>query len=586
MDHHVTPVSTGSSGVDITALVLRLVLLLATAFLAGTGILRPLVGDLPRKLWLTVAGLGALSAVLAAVSAATVEVNLAALIIHILLALAVPVLLRRPSAGRWASLALVVLVVLETSLDGSGIDFAIDTVYVAAAALWFGITLLSAWVPAEQWRATQFRVGPLSVTLGGLLTLAGVVQLVLSGVGFDRRLYESLFGVALLVVVALPAVVAVLSGILLSRNGSTRVYRYGVIGVAAGFVAWSALAAVPQPPPLPIPGVPLLADATVGGGSVPVLLSPQRPGRNLVHFPPSAGEGLSAGAEGGLISAAVARGGAEGTWADVDLPPGRSSLVIKRGDATTTVEVDAGTAAGPVIGDADAPECASAALGGLVAEKHDVLTSCPSDALSPGDSGSLVKLVEFLAGRKPSAITLVEDSSPRGVAAARLVRDTAARLGLPVQKDAGADTALVVVSGWSDGYLAMTRAAESQRLKPTHQYGLYLAPWLLNGPIVNAVASSSMPLRFDPRDQLAVSYAVTVGNIFGGESPTIGGFRAWLGPQWQSVNGEVQMYAAAQVNAMPMYPGEQHAPGMEAARDYAGQWVPDGTIVPVSGLLR
>lgn len=144
----------------------------------------------------------------------------------------------------------------------------------------------------------------------------------------------------------------------------------------------------------------------------------------------------------------------------------------------------------------------------------------------------------------------------------------------------------MVVSGWSDGYLAMTRAAESQRLKPTHQYGLYLAPWLLNGPIVNAVASSSMPLRFDPRDQLAVSYAVTVGNTFGGESPTIGGFRSWLGPQWQSVNGEVQLYAAAQVNAMPMYPGEQHAPGMEATRDYAGQWVPDGTIVPVSGLLR
>ena len=267
MDHHVTPVSTGSSGVDITALVLRLVLLLATAFLAGTGILRPLVGDLPRKLWLTVSGLGLLSAVLAAVSAATVEVNLAALIIHILLALAVPVLLRWPSAGRWVLLALVVLVVLETSLDGSGIDFAIDTVYVAAAALWFGITLLSAWVPAEQWRATQFRVGPLSVTLGGLLTLAGVVQLVLSGVGFDRRLYESLFGIALLVVVALPAVVAVLSGILLSRNGSTarvpgwrarRRRRFRRVERARGGA---------QPPPLPIPGVPLLADATVGGDS-------------------------------------------------------------------------------------------------------------------------------------------------------------------------------------------------------------------------------------------------------------------------------------------------------------------------------
>lgn len=55
----------------------------------------------------------------------------------------------------------------------------------------------------------------------------------------------------------------------------------------------------------------------------------------------------------------------------------------------------------------------------------------------PEDSGSLVKLVEFLAGRKPSALTLVEDSPPRSVAAAKLVRDTAARNGLAVQTEGG-----------------------------------------------------------------------------------------------------------------------------------------------------
>lgn len=140
------------------------------------------------------------------------------------------------------------------------------------------------------------------------------------------------------------------------------------------------------------------------------------------------------------------------------------------------------------------------------------------------DSGALVKLVEFLAGRKPSAITLVEDDSPRGVAAAKLVRETAARTGLAVQPDAGPDTALVVVAGWAPAYLAMTRAAESQRLEPTHQYGLYLAPWLLNGPIVNAVASASLPLRFDPREATAVGYAVAVGDRFGGESPSAAWF--------------------------------------------------------------
>jgi hypothetical protein len=80
----------------------------------------------------------------------------------------------------------------------------------------------------------------------------------------------------------------------------------------------------------------------------------------------------------------------------------------------------------------------------------------------------------------------------------------------------------------------MTRAAEAQRLVATYQYGLHLAPWLLNGPIVNSVASSSLPLRFDPREQLAVSYSVAVGNGFGGESPNIGGFRAGSGTSGNS----------------------------------------------------
>ncbi|WP_158641310.1 hypothetical protein [Amycolatopsis eburnea] len=560
MEHdHSAP--TGSSTVDVLALVLRLALLLSTAFLAGGGLLRA-PGQRPRR---TLYVLGGVSALLAVVSAFAADVNVVALAIHVVLAVAVPVL---PRATRWTSAALLVLVVLETSLGGTGVEFAIDTVFVAAAAVWFGFALLG---PAT---TAAVRPGPLALTLGGLLVLAGAVRFGLSGLGFDRRLYSTLFGLAVVAVVVLPVVVSVLAGVF-----KARAYRFGVLGVALGFVAWSALGAIPVPPPLPVPGVPLLADEA----GFPVLVSPQRPGRNVVHFPASAGNDLSVGAAG-LVTKAVARPGAEGTWADVELPPGRSDLEIHRGDTTSVVEVDAGTAAGPAITDADAPECASAALGGLVAGRADVLSACPSDALTPEDGGALVKLVEFLAGRKPSALTLVEDDSPRGLAAAKLVRETAARTGLAVRPDAGPDTALVVVSGWSAGYTAMTRAAELQRLEPIHQYGLYLAPWLLNGPIVNAVASASLPLRFDPREATAVGYAVAVGNRFGGESPTLGGFRNWLGAAGSA--GDVQIFAAAQVNAMPMYPTEPHATGMVMDRDYAGQWVPDGTIVPITSVLR
>ncbi|WIV56417.1 hypothetical protein [Amycolatopsis nalaikhensis] len=561
MEHdHSTP--TGSSTVDLLALILRLALLLSTAFLAGGGLLWP-PGRRPR---LALYVLGGVSVLLAVASAFAVEVNVVAVAIHVVLAVAVPVL---PRATRWTSFALLVLLVLETSLGGAGVEFALDSVFVAGAAVWFGFAL-SGPVPT-----TAIRPGPLAITLGGLLVLAGAVRFGLSGLGFDRRLHSTLFGLAVLAVVVLPLVVSVLAAVVKGRA-----YRLGVVGIALGFLAWSALGAIPVPPPLPVPGVPLLAD----NAGFPVLVSPQRPGHNVVHFPKSAGNDLSAGVRGGLVTQAVARPGAEGTWADVELPPGRSDLEIRRGGTTTVVEVDAGEAPGPPITDADAPECASAALGSLVAGRAEVLASCPSDVLSPDDAGALVKLVEFLGERKPAGITLVGDDSPRGAAAAKLVRETAARTRLAVRPDAGPDTALVVVSGWAAGYTAMTRAAESQRLQPTHQYGLYLAPWLLTGPIVNAVASASLPLRFDPREATAVGYAVAVGDRFGGENPTAGGFRNWLGADRPAA--DVQIFAAAQVNAMPMYPTEPHATGMVMDRDYAGQWVPDGTIVPITSVLR
>src|SRR5207248_10835166 len=74
MEHsHDTP--TGSSTVDLLALVLRLALLLTTAFLAGGGLLRPLVGELPRRTKLTLSVLGGLSALLAVVSEFAVDIT-------------------------------------------------------------------------------------------------------------------------------------------------------------------------------------------------------------------------------------------------------------------------------------------------------------------------------------------------------------------------------------------------------------------------------------------------------------------------------------------------------------------------------
>jgi hypothetical protein len=556
MDHGMHgDTATGSAGLDIAALLVRLVLLLATAVVAGAGLF--LVPLSPRlKVF------GGVSAVLAVVSAFTFGVNVAGAVVHAVLVLAVPVLLaRRLPAARWAALALLVLVVVETSLGRSGLEFAADTVYIGGATVWFGLAALPE-KPA--------RWGPLTLSLGVLLTIAGAVQLLLSGVAFDRRLYETLFGISLVVVVVLPIAVTV-AGLVVRESA----YRTGVLAVAVAFLAWSTFAALPRPADLPVPGVPLLSNASLAGQQVPVLVSPQRPGHNFVHVPAA-----------GITVAGVPatqRAGVDGYWADVNLPAGRSDLSIRDGAGETTLPVDTGSASGPAsAAGPDGPECASAALGGLIAGRKDVLAGCPSDALSEEDADALRKLVGFLGARHTTTISLVADSTPRGIAAADVVRAAATQQGLRVISGPADQAALVVVSGFSDAYTALTNAARAQREAPTYTYGLYLAPWLLSGPIVNSVSASTVPLRFDPREQLAMSYTVALSDAFGGESPTVGGFREWLGSAEQISAQKVQLFASAQVNAMPMNPGQPQAPGMPMVGEGGGHWVPDATVVPVS----
>ena len=59
--------------------------------------------------------------------------------------------------------------------------------------------------------------------------------------------------------------------------------RAATVGLVGALAAGAALAAVPVPDPLPTAGVPLLREVTFGHASTPVLVSPHRPGRNLVH---------------------------------------------------------------------------------------------------------------------------------------------------------------------------------------------------------------------------------------------------------------------------------------------------------------
>ncbi|WP_424189047.1 hypothetical protein ACOBQX_11760 [Actinokineospora sp. G85] len=568
----------GLGGVDtsILPLVLRLLLLLTGAVVAGIGLLRPQSATLPTRLLGTASAAAGLSAALALVSIAVADVHWAGALAHVALVALVPALLRSPQAARWAGAALGLLLVVETTAGRSGVDFALDTVYVAASVAWFGYAALTWLVPADQRRLP--RADQHVVTLGAALVVAGALRLVASGLAFDRRVVGTALGLVLLAALVLPLLVLVLA--------RRTALRWGVLGVAAGFVAWTALAAVPAPPALPTPGVPVLVDAAVADSIVPTLVIPHRPGPNLVHFPASAGEGIEVSVGDGDQVAAFPRKGAEGTWAVVDLPAGRSELTVHRAGETDGVWLDAGTErVGPRATGEDGAECASAALGGLVAGRRDVLAACPDAGLSTQDEAALRKLVAFLRDRGAPALTLKSDTSPRGVRAGRVVREAAGAAGLRVADGVEAENALVLVGGWESGARELERARSQQSENPVYQYGLYVAPWLLTNTHAGSVTSVNTPLRFDPRETQPATYALELANAFGGERPSLGGLHAWLGDRRGDVDGEPRVFAVAQVNVMQMGPDEQHAPGMSMIEARPGQWVAKATIVPVSGVL-
>jgi hypothetical protein len=523
------------AGVDSTLLLLRIVLLLAGAAVAGIGLARPFSATAGRDAVVVAWVAAVVTAGADAISLLWFGTNPVFAIGQFLLALAVPVLLRWSSPPAYAGFALLVVLISEISLDHMGLEFLADTGYAIGVTAWLGLTVL----PPQRLRAK-----PIALTVAVVLTLCGVLQAVLTEVNW-----------ATLVVALAPVVLTVLTFVLPPQ----RIYPVGTAFVVASFLIWVSLGALPTPADRPVPGVPLLSQAD----GARVLVAPQRPGRNLIHLTDSATVNGAA---------ATPRPGATGTWAEVTLPPGKSTLTISRNGKQSTLAVDTGTGQARPI---DA-ECAESALGGLIGGEREQLTSCPSDALSTEDAESLHKLVDFLDSKKIPAITLVGDGSARSQAAAAIIRTAT----VPVSTTEQANSALVVVSGWDTAAGELARAAKAQTERPTFVDGLYLAPWLLTAPLLKSVVSSTIPLRFDPREPRTLGYTMALSNAFPGDTGSIAGFDQWLTAQGQSLDPRVRLYAAAQVDAMPM---DSPADGMEMA--YPGQWIPNGTIVPISGPL-
>ena len=574
---------TGSPTLDAFALApqlaLRLALLLSTAALAAAGFARPLARDGDRLVvpaW-SASALAALAS-LASLVAQQASAPLSAL--QMLLALSLPPLLRWPRIARVDGALLALLLLAETGPEHTGLLFAADVL----AALGAVAVLVAA---ALVRTGTEHRIDTAALAGAAALFAGGIVEAVLSGIGLDRRLYGTGYGILLVALVVLPVAAVVV--------WARRFRLVGAGAIVLAFLAFGSLPALAKPEPLPQPGVPLLTHA----GNAPVLVTPQRPGPNLVHLPASAGHDVSVTTSDGRAVRAEERPGAEGSWAVVNLPEGRSELTVEQhgqhaghghhGGASSALEVDAGTGPHPNLPSAtgeDGPECASAALGSLAAGERAPLASCPAEALQPEDADALRQLVGFTASRGTPGITIAADPSPRSQQAAQLIRETAAHHHIPATGEPRPDNALLDVTGWPRSAHLLDDIAHRQAEDPVYTGGIHLAPWLLHTPVVNEVPTSFLPLRFNPRDERALTYSVALEHSFGQEAPSTSGFDAWLRARRETPHEPPRLYASAQVSAMPMNTSGA-MPGMSGGMggDYPGQWVSHGTVVPVSGSL-
>ncbi|MBE9375360.1 hypothetical protein IQ251_12980 [Saccharopolyspora sp. HNM0983] len=577
---------TGVTGVDVLGVVLRLLLFAGTALVGGIGLLRPTVEIVARRALVAASTAGAVGLAALGSSIALREVSTSTAGAHALLLLAVLATIpRRPSAAAASGALLALVLALETAggHGWTGLPIAVLTVLGTA---WIGLFALSSTAAVPE-RAPQFR-HPRRATrvAAAVIALAGLGPLLLSDVLGDRRVLTTSYGQVLLLIAAASVAVLLVTAVLLRRGGTTRAAESSAVALVVALVASWLLPAVPPPAELPRPGTPLIAESSLHGEPVPILVTPQRPGRNLVHLPESAGEGIEVVGAGEPVRTEQ-RAGTSGRWAEVDLAAGRSRLTVQHagGHGSTAVDVDTGQVRTAVTGATgpDGPECAGTALAARVAGSRDAVSSCPSQELSTADAGALRSAVGYLAARKAPAIALLGDDSPRSRQAADAVRDAAAEHRIAVHGAPQSGDAALLVSGYEAAQrrLDELRGLQGRGLELTH--GVHLAPWLLNAPLANSVATASVPLRFDPRDGRALQYGMAVDALFPGSVPSVSGFTAWLRTRGQELTGPVAIYASAQVDVMKMdMPGHDMSMHGSAA---AGQWNPHGTVVAISGPL-
>jgi hypothetical protein len=619
------------------AVAVRLVLIPATAVVAGLGLVRPLTGVSTASRSTRRAGwaFGGVAAVTVVVAGVLGDAGWPAVVAHV--ALVVLVGYRLPAVSRVTTVLAVALAGL-TAVEVATVRWGLAAVLELVATITLTVAIAAAGgVAVEDPSGTADHDGRRrrAVVIGAVAAVAvallAVGQIVVDGPWTVTDLLHTVRGPIALAQIVLPLVAAGLPvpSLLAERApaslssvdlddlrsrfaGRRREWgRWAVVALILGLVAVAALGAVPAAPQAPSTGRPLVRPISLGGDSHALFVAPTAGGPTLVRLSdPATPDGSDAmgdmagmdgvdGIEGmhgmsdpsatpgsprytvtagGAAVPFAPRPGAPGTWAVVDVPAGTGTITVTgpHGAATVPVTTGATTADGAALAGPDGPECLDALLGDLLGGGSGAV-GCPAASLSPTDRRQLASVVTEMHARGLRSLVLAGDDSPRSRAAVALVRETAARVGMAISPVPRPEDGALVLSGWDPARSTLSDLTDAALRAPTYTGGVFLAPWLLTPGVLKAGSSMTFPLDFTPQEPLPREYAATLTTLSADAAPSAAGYEAWAHAKGLPT-GEVRLYAAAAIDVMPGMAGMNHG-------DHAGAWLPGGAVVPLSGPL-
>jgi hypothetical protein len=218
------------------ATAIRVLLLTATAVVAGLGLFAPVSGPAGTARRALAWGAAGLVLVVGVPAINQVDLVLPVLITHLALVLIVPALLARPPAMAAAAAALTVLLCVEATFVHDGAARWLGVAHVAFAVVWLGSVAAVATAPAESGvdrGALGRRLAPVAVGSGVLVAGTGILQANVAGIGFDVRLFDTAFGLVLLAKAALLLVAGTIEVLAVRRRAPRGAFRFATVGWSA-----------------------------------------------------------------------------------------------------------------------------------------------------------------------------------------------------------------------------------------------------------------------------------------------------------------------------------------------------------------